>query len=223
VATNLGTLKGGEPVPARPLAVNRARTSRRILVDRLSSRLVVLGGVVIIASILAILFVIVAEVYPLFKKPTATLVRAYPPAVADAVPAPGDAVGVDEYRQVAFVVTRGGAVALYALEGQRAMAAMLTPSLGGGAVTTIVALGKGLYLLGTSDGRTIPLDVKFEVTFGDAGRTVTPRPEFGAPILLDPERKRAILRLTSATTGGGPLTIAQIGPAELLVRTVVEK
>ena len=223
MATNLGTLKDGEPVPARPLAVNRARTSRRILVDRLSSRLVVLGGVVIIASILAILFVIVAEVYPLFKKPTATLVRAYAPAVADAVPAPGDSVGVDEYRQVAFVVTRGGAVALYALEGQRAMAAMLTPSLSGGAVTTIVALGKGLYLLGTSDGRTIPLDVKFEVTFGEAGRTVTPRPEFGAPILLDPERKRAILRLTSATTGGGPLTIAQIGPAELLVRTVVEK
>jgi phosphate transport system permease protein len=222
VATNLGTLKDGEPVPARPLAVNRARTSRRILVDRLSSRLVVLGGVVIIASILAILFVIAAEVYPLFKKPTATLVRAYAPAVEDAEPAPGDSVGVDEYRQVAFVVTRSGAVALYALEGQRAMAAMLTPALSGGAITTVVALGKGLYLLGTSDGRIIPLDVKFEVTFGDAGRTVTPRPEFGAPMLLDPERKRAILRLTGTSTAG-PLTIAQVGPAELLVQTVVEK
>ena len=96
MATNLGTLKGGAPVPARPLAVGRARTSRRILVDRLSARLVVLGGVVIIASILAILFVIAAEVYPLFKRPTATLVRAYPPALSDAPPAPGDSVGVDE-------------------------------------------------------------------------------------------------------------------------------
>jgi len=222
VATNLGTLKGGEPVPARPLAVGRARTSRRILVDRLSARLVVLGGVVIIASILAILFVIAAEVYPLFKRPTATLVRASPPALADATPAPGDSVGVDEYRQIAFVVTRG-AVALYPLEGQRATAAMLTPAPSGAAVTTVVALGKGVYLVGTSDGRTIPLDMKFEVTFGDDGRTVTPRPEFGAPRLLDRERKRAIMRLTGASTGRGPLTIAQVGPAELLVQTVAEK
>src|SRR4029453_5182530 len=95
---------GGAPPPPPPPAA-RPRTSRRILVDRLSSRLVVLGGVVIIASILAILFVIAAEVYPLFKKPTATLVRAYAPAVADAEPAPGDSVGVDEYRQVAVGVT----------------------------------------------------------------------------------------------------------------------
>jgi phosphate transport system permease protein len=223
VATNLDTLNGGQALPRRPLAVDRVRTSRRIRVDRLSARLVVLGGVVIIVSILAILFVIAAEVYPLFKKPTATLVRAYAPAFADAEPAPGDSVGVDEYRQVAFVVTRRGAVGLYALGGQRPFAAIPAPALNSGAVTSVVSLGKGLFLLGTSDGRTIPLDVKFEVTFGDAGRVVTPRPEFGAPMLLDPERKRPILRLTGAVTGQGPLTIAQIGPAELLVQTVVEK
>jgi phosphate transport system permease protein len=223
VATNLGTVSSGEPVRARPLAISRGRTSRRILVDRVSSRFVVLGGVIIIASILAILFVIAAEVYPLFKKPTATLVRTYASPVAEAEPAPGDSVGVDEYRQVAFVVARNGAVAFYALEGGRPIAPVPTPALGGGAVTTAAALGKGLYLLGTSDGRAIPLDLKFEVSFGDSGRIVTPRPEFGAPTVLDPERKRAILRLTGASTGGGTLTIAQIGPAELLVRTVVEK
>ena len=131
MATNLGALRDGEPVPARPLAVSRARTSRRILLDRISARLVVLGGIVIIASILAILFVIAAEVYPLFKKPTATLVRAHPSAAADATPAPGDSVGVDEYRQVAFVVTRGGVVELYPLERQQAMAAMPVPALSG--------------------------------------------------------------------------------------------
>jgi phosphate transport system permease protein len=223
VVTNLGALKDGERVPARPLAVRRARTSRRILVDRLSSRLVVLGGAIIIASILAILLVIAAEVYPLFKKPTATLVRSYQSAIAGATPAPGDSVGVDEYRQVAFVVTRGGKVALYPLEGQLAMAVVPVPTLSGGAVTGVSALGKGAYLLGTSDGRVIPLDVKFEVAFGESGRTVTPRPEFGAPRLLDPERKRPIIRLTGASAGAGPVTIAQVGPGELLVQTVVEK
>ena len=45
----------------------RARTARRILLDRLATRTVVLGGLIIIASIIAILFVIVAEIYPLFR------------------------------------------------------------------------------------------------------------------------------------------------------------
>jgi len=65
VAVNVDALSG------RPLVVSRARTARRILLDRWASRLVVLGGIVIIASILAILFVILAEVWPLFRAPTA--------------------------------------------------------------------------------------------------------------------------------------------------------
>ena len=225
MATNLGALKDGEPVPARPLAVSRARTSRRILLDRISARLVVLGGVVVIASILAILFVIAAEVYPLFKKPTATLVRAHPSAARARTrrPRPATRSVSTSTARLRSSSRRGGVVELYPLERQQAMAAMPVPALSGGAVTTVVALGKGVYLLGTSDGRTIPLDLKFEVTFGEGGRTVTPRAEFGAPRLLDPQRRRAILRLTGASTGGGPLTIAQIGPAELLVQTVVEK
>ncbi|PYO57079.1 MAG: hypothetical protein DMD83_11095, partial [Candidatus Rokuibacteriota bacterium] len=56
----------GSGPPARSLSVSRARTGRRILLDSWASRFVVVGGVVIIASILAILFVIAAEVYPLF-------------------------------------------------------------------------------------------------------------------------------------------------------------
>ena len=78
--------------------VSRARTNRRIVLDRWASRLVILGGVIIIASILAILFVIVGEVWPLFRKPTATPAGTY--AVPDATLASGlaggDAVGVDE-------------------------------------------------------------------------------------------------------------------------------
>ena len=45
--------------PARPLIVSPARTSRRIRMDQWASRLVVVGGLIIIAAILAILFVIV--------------------------------------------------------------------------------------------------------------------------------------------------------------------
>jgi hypothetical protein len=90
---------GGPASPARSLAVSRARTGRRILTDRWASRLVVVGGIIIIACILAILFVIGVEVYPLFKAPTVTFVGSYGTAVAGRGPAPGDAIGVDEYRR----------------------------------------------------------------------------------------------------------------------------
>jgi len=225
VAINLRTFRDGDAAPpARPLTVSRTRASRRILLDRISSRLVVLGGIVIIASILAILLVIAAEVYPLFLKPSATFVRAYPPATAGVLAA-GDSIGVDEYREVAFAVTRNGAVALAALDGngKRSLPPVTAPSLGTATVTTVSAPAKGGYLLGTSDGRVIPLEVKFDVTFPNGERTVTPRPEFGAAASLDPERKRAIVRLGHASTASGPLTVAQVGPTELLVHKVIEK
>ena len=60
---------GGPASSARPLVVSRARTARRIRVDRWTSRLVIVGGLIIIAAILAILVVIAAEVYPLFRCP----------------------------------------------------------------------------------------------------------------------------------------------------------
>jgi phosphate transport system permease protein len=205
------------------LTLSRARTSRRILLDRLSSRLVVLGGIIVIASILAILFVIAAEVYPLFKTPAAALVCTYRPVAPGAAPAPGDSVGLDEYREVAYAITRAATVALYSLKEERSLPAVPAPALSGATVTAVASVGKGLYVLGTSDGRAIPLDVKFDVAFKDGRRTVTPQLEFGEPAVLDPEKKRAILRLTSASTGGRPLTIAQVGPADLLVQTVVEK
>jgi phosphate transport system permease protein len=223
VATTLETLGRGEPgPPARPRAVARTRTSRRILVDRLSSRLVVLGGVVIIASILAILLVIALEVYPLFKAPSASPAGSYPPATA-AVPVGGDSVGVDEYREVGFVVTRTGAIALVALGGQGPIAAATAPGLGGATVTTVAALGKDSLLLGTSDGRALPLSIKFDVAFRDGRRTVIPQSVVGAPVNMDPGKNRAIARLTGAVTGQGPVTIAQVGRTTLSIHSVVEK
>jgi phosphate transport system permease protein len=224
VATTVEDLRPGEPArPARPAPVGRARTSRRILLDRISARVVVLGGIVIIASILAILLVIAAEIYPLFVGPSATLLRAYAPAVAGVASAPGDSVGVDEYREVGFVITQSGAVSLYALEGERTLPAAPAPGLGGATVTSAAALGQGRYVLGTSDGRTVPLEMKFDVVFQGGRRTVTPSPEFGPASSLDAQRPRPILRLTGAVPAGGPRTVAQIGPAELIVQTVVEK
>ena len=92
MALDPGVLGAGVPVERdRPLVVSRARTARRIIADRWASRLVVSGGIIIIASILAILFVIAAEVYPLFKKPTASLLGTRAATAGASTPAPGGA------------------------------------------------------------------------------------------------------------------------------------
>ena len=132
MALNSDVLGAGGPVsPVRPLVVSRARTSRRITLDRWTSRLVILGGIIIIAAILAILFVIIAEVYPLFKAPTASLVGTYPAAGgAGLAPAPGEGAGMDEYRELAYAVTSAGTLQFISLRGKEAPAAVPIPPAG---------------------------------------------------------------------------------------------
>jgi phosphate transport system permease protein len=191
--------------------------------DRWASRLVVSGGIVIIASILTILFVIAAEVYPLFKPPSAEFLGTRAPAAAVGAPATGASAGIDEYREVAYTIDAGGVLELIGLTGQRGPAAVPIPGLDGARVSVVAALGKGRHLIGTSDGRAIPLDMRFEVAFNNGKRAVTPAPAFGTASVLDPEQKRPLLRLAGAEPAGGPLTVAQIGPTTLAVLTVLER
>ena len=223
MAIDPGVLGAGEPVrPARPLVVSHTRTARRIVLDRWASRLVVSGGIIIIASILAILFVIAAEVYPLFKQPTTEFLGTRSPVTAGA-PAPGAAAGMDEYLEVGYTVGTGGVLELVGLKDDRRLAGVAIPGLDGARVSTVAGLGKGRHLIGTTDGRVIPLDMRFEVSFKDGKREVTPTPAFTAASALDPEKKRPLLRLVGAEPPGGPLTIAQLGPKTLAIQAVVEK
>ena len=227
---------GAGSSPARPLVVSRSRTSRRIVADRWASRLVVIGGLVVIASILGILVVIAAEVYPLFRPASATLLdRVAAPGgtglggtAVDA--APGDSTGVDEYRQIAYAIGVGGMVTFTPLHGSPVLPLVAIPlpaDPSGGAdrphVTFVTSFGKSQHLIGTSDGRAIPLDMKFDVTFKEGRRLVAPEPVFGEPSALDPDQKRPLLRLATASPSSGALTVAQVGPSELVLQAVVEK
>src|SRR5262245_35166930 len=88
----------------RPEAIVRRRMSRRLLTDRIARRVVTLGGLAIIASILAIFFVIAAQAYPLSRKAAATLVR----TIDSGIDLPPLAIGVDEYRQIAYLISPNG-------------------------------------------------------------------------------------------------------------------
>jgi phosphate transport system permease protein len=197
-----------------------ARQVHRRRLDRIAARVVVAGGLLVIGSILAILVVIGAEVVPLFREPRARTVHTA--ADFSAGPAAGAAFGVDEYREVAFVLGADGRLHLADLAGRRPWPAVAIPGLGEARLTATARLGPSRYLLGTSDGRTIPLGINFELDFS-SGRSVTPSPIFGPPTPVDPEGRRPILRLAAAAPAGGAVTVAQVGPRELSVRVTSER
>jgi phosphate transport system permease protein len=172
--------------------------------------------VAIIASILAILFVIAAEVYPLLKKPTATLVG----TIAASTGSLPLAVGVDEYREIAYLVTASGVQFVSVKDGAPVAPAPL-PGLDGARVVSTSPLGRGPFALGLSDGRVIPAEVKFSASFPEGRRRVDAELVVGDPLLADPD-KQPITRLARVVAPAGPITAAAVGPKELVLLTVKE-
>jgi phosphate transport system permease protein len=165
--------------------------------------------------------VIVGEVYPLFRSPAAPFLASHP-GPAKTGPAPGDASGVDEYREIAYAITAPGAVAFTSLTGRPAPAPVAVAGLDGALVSAVGALGKGRHLLGTTDGRVIPVTVALGASFTAQGRTITTEVKVGEVMGLDPERRRPVRRMTGASAGAGPLTVAQVGDLDLSIHSVVE-
>jgi phosphate transport system permease protein len=214
---------GGPEAPARPLAETRRQVARRRLRDRLAGRLVVLGGVGIIASILAIFVVIVVEVYPLFQKSTADFLGVHGGAGARPGEAPVGPIGVDEYREIAYRISPAGFIEFVPLKEGNAFGPVRVPGIDDARVTAVASREGGRHSIGTSDGRVIPLEVKFNVAYDGGRRLVTPEPVPGEPSALDPERQRPITRLAFAAPDSGPIVVAQLGPRDLTLQTVVEK
>jgi phosphate transport system permease protein len=218
MANHIRALRGGEPgLPARTIDISKARVRRRLLVDRLARRLVTLGGMVIIASILAILVVIAAEVYPLFKQAVATGGGTITAQLSSAPLA----VGIDEYREIAYVVTTSGVQFLSTKDGTALMTAPL-PGLNRASVVSTSALGRGPLALGLSDGRVIPVEVGFNVSFPEGRRRVEPSLQVKDPIVADPSG-RPIQQLAFAFPDSGPITAAVVGPKDILLSSVRER
>jgi len=77
-------------------------------------------------------------------------------------------------------------------------------------------------VLGTSDGRVIPVEVKFAVTHQGTIRAVRPDPIIGSAFRADPAG-RPIRHLAHAVTKDGPITAATIGGREVLLVSLTER
>jgi phosphate transport system permease protein len=186
-------------------------------VDRLIRRLVTLGGVAIIMAILAIFLVIAAEVYPLLKAPTTTRVN----TLATGVTSAPFAVGVEEYRSISYLVTAAG-VQFFSLQNGQLLASPALDTLSGAKVVGTSALGRGPFALGLSDGRIIPVEAKFRITYPEGIRQVEPDLVVADPIVADPHG-RAIEMLAYTVAPSGPVAAAAVGPRELALVTITER
>ncbi|MBI2204459.1 MAG: ABC transporter permease subunit [Candidatus Rokubacteria bacterium] len=201
----------------RRIPLDRTRTARRLLVDRWAARVVTGGGLVIIASILAIVGVIALEIVPLFRPARAGRV-----GEPIAVGSPVLLAAVDEYRDAMYAVTPAGRIEIRGLSGHGAVTHDVA-GLNGAGVTTAAVAGGGRHLLGTSDGRVISLEMKFDVTFEDGRRRIVPSPQFAEPVAVDPDGRRAVTRVAGAFPDGGPVIVAEVSPPRLVLVAVVQR
>ena len=216
-ADSIATPEDGTAPPGVSMRT-RIHAGRRLLLDRLVRRFVTFGGMAIIMAILAILFVILVEVYPLFEPPSVT-------RVADiAVSGISDplAIDVEEYREIAYVVTETGVSFVSVGDGTIIQSHPL-PGIDSVRATGVSAFGPDHFVLGLSDGRIVPVTVTFSISYvDDSTRRIEPELLYGDPVLAHSGRQ-PVTTLASVRTENGSITAVTTGPKELILITVEEE
>jgi phosphate transport system permease protein len=170
----------------------------RLWIDRASRWIVTVGGLGIVASILGILFFILAEVMPILRAASVEPGRPTPLA--------GDAaeIAVDEYVTLAATLAGDGTLRVVrladgAVELERSLlgalpapesAAEPAPAEPPRVVGTFATPGDDVVSIATSDGRIVTQPIRFQVEF-DAAQKRRVSADLLAPVVLelDPERR----------------------------------
>lgn len=202
--------------PSHAINLTEQSLSARLRMDALARHTVTLGGMAIIGSILAILFVIVAEVYPLFKKPSSRHLLAFDLPKGAGEPL---ATAVDEYRETAVIITADGAVVADLQKGAITKRVSF-PGIGESSVVSASASGKDSFILGLANGRAVTVRANFNVTYAQDGqRKVEPEVDSGEPVAIG--QSGAPLNLIHSVEGErGLVAVAVTGPDELSLLTV---
>ena len=157
----------------------RGISPRARWMDKVGRRLIAVGGVGIIAAVLGIFIFILGEAYPLFQDPETQLLESH------ALETEGKAlaVGLDPYRQVAFVAHVGGIDFLEPTSGQLMMRER--PHRKGRIISTSYSATDGQLALGLDDGRVLLANVGFELDYDEGKRRVSPSFLLTDSIVLD--------------------------------------
>ncbi|HXG21023.1 MAG TPA: ABC transporter permease subunit [Methylomirabilota bacterium] len=215
------TKPSGQRVDVRLYSAERkSRVRRKQLIDRAAGAIITTGGVGIIFSVVAILFVIVAETLPLWKSPTADAKKPLVLSNIAGTPirgtnGPALALGVDEYQEVVYVLTPSGTVDFFSLANQQLLKRYQLEGLNGQQPTSAYCDGvHHLIAVGTSGGNVIPLNVSFAVQRQNGARIITPEIKEQKPLQVDPSG-RAITALVYREEDDKIAAAALLGPRTL--------
>ena len=159
---------------------------RRKLVDFIATGVVSTGGIAVILSILAILVFIGIETVPLFQGVKSELsssfilkespeLSSYSIDTTDDKTFPFIATGLEEYREIGFVVTEDGLLTFLSLKDGKTIRQFPLTELENSTITSsFVSVNNKLYSFGTNDGFILPVRTNYKIDFVGDKRTITP-------------------------------------------------
>ena len=198
MSSSVDSLKvGNARTAAPPITAFSTRFARRRFLDTSARRGVTLGGLLIVGSIVAIVFVIAGEAYPLLR---AVEVTALTPDGGE-LDSPPLAITTDDYQSQTVIVT-SGAIWWLALGSGVAPARVDVPAIGSAKIESVSAIAREHLALGLSDGRVIPIDIRFTSAPGSHD---APEIRFAPPLALD-AAGRPIRVLGHAAQESGSMT-----------------
>lgn len=151
-----------ESSPAR--RISRIRT----ILDALAKHLISFGGVTVIVSVLAMFLFLVFETLPLFQGAKTVLLTRMTLS-KDSPDLPPVEIGLDEHREVAYLLSAGG-VQFVDLRNGSPLPVKIPASIRQARITAIARAGSSSrYLLGTLDGQVLPVRVGIHTEFAESG------------------------------------------------------
>jgi len=165
------------------------------LQDRIATRIITFGGMLVIASVIAILVLIVRVTVPLFQSAKIDIVSQVPLSFP---PETVLAMGIDEYQENAYVLNDRGVFTFYNLAGATSFLRMDTAADKNVPLKSIELHKNNQYSLLWADKSISLTELAFSLHFDEAGkRTVKPVIKTIADFPPDPgtsEVERAVLR-----------------------------
>jgi phosphate transport system permease protein len=140
--------------------------------DRIATRIISLGGFLVIASVIAILLLIIRVTAPLFQSAQSRLIQEFPlpNTTASAL-----AVGIDDTQEIAYTLDNKGLFTFYATKQKSVLQSLPASSSQTIAITAISTHKNNQYTLLAEDGSINLVDVLFQMQFDQAGkRTIQP-------------------------------------------------
>lgn len=215
--SQLSSVSGPEPDPLQGVRASdyqpSSRTLRRLLVNRLAKYVVSFGGLFIVASIVAILWVFVAETLPLFRAPTAS-----PSTQVTIAPSlsPVRAVGTDEYRKSLLSVHEDGSVRVVMTEDGSIAVEQNLGLPPGVTVVSAESFDSSEYMVTASNGALIPVRYGINVDYNNGVKTIMPEVTIQQAIMVPLPPERPVLRASVVQHEGHLSAVLQLGPRELV-------